>query len=51
MNIKWYKERTQNDNKELQNAYIQYHSPWITEEEKVYWKVEIKRLHSQQLRG
>ena len=30
--------------KEIQNAYINYHSPWICEEEKEYYWKEIVRL-------
>ena len=29
---------------ELQNAYIMFHSPWISKEEKEYWWGKIKRL-------
>ena len=45
------KKGTQVDNKDLQYAYIQYWNPWISSEEKEYWKGIIKRLHSQQSRG
>ena len=34
----------QTNNNDLENAYINYHSPWISEEEREHWKREIKRL-------
>ena len=30
--------------KEIQNAYINYHSPWIDDKEKEYYWKEIVRL-------
>jgi len=34
----------QTNNNDLENAYINYHSPWISQEEREHWKREIKRL-------
>ena len=35
----------ENDTKELNIAYVNYHSPWIqSEKEKCYWRSEIERL-------
>ncbi len=37
------------DKEWLQHAYIMYHSPWINEEEKEYWKDQIfKRQRGKQ---
>ena len=38
----------QTNNNDLENAYINYHSPWISEEEREHWKKEIKRLEVKQ---
>ena len=34
----------ESNKKEIQNAYINYHSPWINAQEKEYWRKEITRL-------
>ena len=34
----------QTNNNDLENAYINYHSPWISAEEREHWEKEIKRL-------
>ncbi len=45
------KKKTIPNNQDLQYAYIQYWNPWLSSEEKEYWKGEIKRLHLQQSGG
>ena len=44
----WYNSEDimpkQTNNNDLENAYINYHSPWISQEEREHWKKEIKRL-------
>ncbi len=47
INVKQYKgqpEKNWSDKQWLQHAYIQVHNPWITEDDRKYWRVKIKEL-------
>ena len=45
--VKQYKGQPQRDwskNQWLQHAYVQMHNPWLTDEDREYWKDKVKEL-------
>ena len=49
VNVKQYKGQPQRDwnNKQwLQHAHIQVHNPWLTDEDRLYWRDKIKELNA-----
>ena len=47
INVRQYSQQPRKDwnkDKWLQHAYVMVHSPWISEEDREYWKDKIKEL-------